>query len=711
MNNSRSNRGNRGNSRGNNGGAGGRAAGGRGGTAGRLPGARGRVQLPLPLRRVIDTNAALTALAAAAATTTTTTTTTAPSSTRDDDDPLQEEETFEQQNRSDYPGPVDSEDEDSDDEFARHTSERLLYEDDNLAVLDDDFLDSSTAMPSLRPPRRLEGCPDGWSPPVAPDDWEAPAVDVANGEVDYGDVDNPGNWSEFTYRAKFKKVKGKPKEYLYHAMPTGATPVPINPETGCRTIGDWDFHYDGWYRDYQSEEDNEYHVLHGMPMFRSGATRGNMFPNSRKGILSKDVLTHLGCSAEVMKDKDGFPDSLFFYQLLLPICDTSKNDNDPRMSFYLDVSRFSNAYANCELGLGTGYGHNFKAVLIPELVRWDGVIVEDGVRGGSNGAIFRRFKKSKFNVAFDHLISKAFCPTRWLEVKRVYKLCNNVAAPKKGQAGYDPAYKYDFIYKVLCHNVNAISKRCDLDMCGDETSWGHQGFGESGTGIVGQILGKPGISKGGQTVIISDVHRLRPRAYVHRHKCHEYAFGQKGPSEVKMIYEQLELLMKPVETETAAWRRPIILHHKPHMTWDNFFSGDDITQYAAEKGFGLTMTCRRDRLPDNKNILGKFWHKEKTDSKARPKAARYEKPIFAMKKVGNSLIQHTSFQSTSSCNITSVNALNEISLYVRAKERGRGKAKRQWGIEMNEARELYLHTYGVIDRLDHLIQNCCMSYR
>jgi hypothetical protein len=129
-----------------------------------------------------------------------------------------------------------------------------------------------------------------------------------------------------------------------------------------------------------------------------------------------------------------------------------------------------------------------------------------------------------------------------------------LTAPKKGQECYDPAYKYDFSYKVLCHNVNAIiTKRCDLDMCGDETSWGHQGFGESGTGIVGQILCKPGISKGGQTIIISDVHRLRPRAYVHRHKCHEYAFGQKGPSEVKMIYEQLELLMKPVVTETAAW--------------------------------------------------------------------------------------------------------------------------------------------------------------
>jgi uncharacterized membrane protein len=82
-------------------------------------------------------------------------------------------------------------------------------------------------------------------------------------------------------------------------------------------------------------------------------------------------------------------------------------------------------------------------------------------------------------------------------------------------------------------------------MCGDETSWGHQGFGEAGSGVVGQILGKPGISKGGQTVIISDVDRIRPRAYIHwQHKMHKYPYPQKGPSEVRMIYEDLELLMK-----------------------------------------------------------------------------------------------------------------------------------------------------------------------
>jgi uncharacterized membrane protein YukC len=142
---------------------------------------------------------------------------------------------------------------------------------------------------------------------------------------------------------------------------------------------------------------------------------------------------------------------------------------------------------------------------------------------------------------------------------------------------------------------------------------------------------------------------------------------------------------------------------------DNFFSGESIIAYAARKEFGLTMTCRRDRLPHG--VPSKHYHKEKTDSKARPKAVRYEQPIFAIKHIGNSIIQHTSFQSTSSCNISSVNALfKQTQIVCYWLERGRGNQKRQWAIEMNGSRELYLNTYGAIDRLDHLIQNCMMSY-
>jgi len=58
-----------------------------------------------------------------------------------------------------------------------------------------------------------------------------------------------------------------------------------------------------------------------------------------------------------------------------------------------------------------------------------------------------------------------------------------------------------------------------------------------------------------------------------------------------------------------------------------------------------------------------------------------------------------------------VNALNSCQLYADTKERGRKEEKRRWAIEMYEGRDLYLKTYGAIDRLDHYIKNCNMGYR
>jgi hypothetical protein len=409
----------------------------------------------------VDRTTALHALTAAAAAVAAAVTAAPPRVVTEMLDPLLEEEMFDAANKTMFPGPADSEDED-DDDFEADNLDRMLHADDNMAAIrEDEFIESSTAR---RPAQyHLHGSPDGWKPPTAPDDWQPPEIDPATNEPEFEDVDNPGNWSPFTFRPKFKKAggRGAKKQYLYHAMPTGATPVPIDADAGERTLGDWTFHYGGWHRDLEKEEDPT-HPLHGLPIFRSGAFHDNMlFPDCRKGNLSASILKHrLGMSAEHMKDKEGFPDdALFFYQLLLPMCDTALNDNDPRKSFYFDVSRFSNTYAMGELGLGTEYGHHFKPVLIPELLRWDGVVVQkDGVRGGSDGAIVRRFHKSKYNTAYDALVSKAFSKHRWLEIKRVYKLCNNMSASKKGGDNYDPAYKYDLIYKVLVHNVNAITE-------------------------------------------------------------------------------------------------------------------------------------------------------------------------------------------------------------------------------------------------------------
>ena len=137
--------------------------------------------------------------------------------------------------------------------------------------------------------------------------------------------------------------------------------------------------------------------------------------------------------------------------------------------------------------------------------------------------------------------------------------------------------------------------------------------------------------------------------------------------------------------------------------------------YAGEHGFGMTMTCRRDRLP--KDVDGMYFHKEKTDSKIKAKCARFVHPVVLVKEVAAVPYKkayrrvHVSFQSTSSCNISTVNALKECNLDVAKRERGVKANKRTWGIEMNSARALYLGTYSRIDSIDHLIKNCRLKYR
>ena len=72
----------------------------------------------------------------------------------------------------------------------------------------------------------------------------------------------------------------------------------------------------------------------------------------------------------------------------------------------------------------------------------------------------------------------------------VKKLCNNNTCPTQGELGYDPTFKYDYIYKYLFHNMNALNKKGELDLTGDETSWATASPGEKGAGMTGRIMNK-----------------------------------------------------------------------------------------------------------------------------------------------------------------------------------------------------------------------------
>ncbi len=112
---------------------------------------------------------------------------------------------------------------------------------------------------------------------------------------------------------------------------------------------------------------------------------------------------------------------------------------------------------------------------------------------------------------YDVLVQESITHTRWLQIKRVLKLNDNQASPKRGEEGYDPAFKFNMLYDVIISNLNTITKYAEADQCGDETTWGHGGYGEAGSGLAGRIMGKPGITQGGQIVIISDVSSCGPR--------------------------------------------------------------------------------------------------------------------------------------------------------------------------------------------------------
>ena len=71
--------------------------------------------------------------------------------------------------------------------------------------------------------------------------------------------------------------------------------------------------------------------------------------------------------------------------------------------------------------------------------------------------------------------------------------------------------------------------------------------------------------------MLVDVHRHRPRAYLHCHKLHpkfkEPGWTKSGPCEVRMIVEMIE----PLVIGNKSDGRRQIFWEKPHMTWDNFF--------------------------------------------------------------------------------------------------------------------------------------------
>jgi hypothetical protein len=90
------------------------------------------------------------------------------------------------------------------------------------------------------------------------------------------------------------------------------------------------------------------------------------------------------------------------------------------------------------------HGYSFKEVMLEEILCFDLVVIRDGIHGGTDRDSYCRWREGE--TAFDKDVAKSISHTRWLQLKRTYKLCDDQAAPK-----------------------NEVSHSSALDLCGGHT--------------------------------------------------------------------------------------------------------------------------------------------------------------------------------------------------------------------------------------------------
>ncbi len=273
----------------------------------------------------------------------------------------------------------------------------------------------------------IPGSPKNWEPPQPPSNFKP--YEPKFGAPPWERINNHGKWCQYTYQPKYAKGK-----YLGHFTPGGATVIPPN-ANGERKCGDWEFYYNGY---NANEVDRNNYV-------RGGADSENHMPDSRSGKLDGELLKKHGLTIERVKSCD----ALFLFNLLLPIHipKLSGVEDDNRMQFFSIVRAWTNMYAfSPERNWGGSYGHGFQSVSEEELVRWFGELIRDGARGGTGGAIHRRWMLN--DVDHDDCIMNSMSYYRWIKIKSVLKLNNNDKTPKQGDVNYNPCAKYDYIFKA-----------------------------------------------------------------------------------------------------------------------------------------------------------------------------------------------------------------------------------------------------------------------
>ena len=366
---------------------------------------------------------------------------------------------------------------DSDEEGPENQLLTLLevdeHEDDGM---DDESEDAGEQGTNLIVP--LPGSPPGWFPPQPPPDFEyTPKYNAP----DIDDIDNPGGWSLFSFIPRFDKKN----EYVGHFTPTGAQVLPPNDEF-TRSKNGWTFSYNGWMPD---EFDLGTYV-------RKGATSENLKPLSRRGCLDVDVLKRHGLTANRVRS-----DPMFFFQMLFPLMSPGESnvEDDHRMPYFSNVAMLTNLYASSK-STGIGIGHDWLPCSVKDMVKWTAIPIRHGALEGSPGAL--KFRWAEKDARNDSAIMNCMTESRWLAIKRYFKLNLNFEEAQRGTEAYNPCAKFDYIFRCLVHNMNYCTAYADLDQTIDESTWGFAGYsGDAG----GRLMNKP-VKKGelGELIIVTN---------------------------------------------------------------------------------------------------------------------------------------------------------------------------------------------------------------
>ena len=83
-----------------------------------------------------------------------------------------------------------------------------------------------------------------------------------------------------------------------------------------------------------------------------------------------------------------------------------------------------------QLRIGGSFGHKHDPVELRELVQFHGIVIRDGVKGQSDGAIHRRWDES--SSSFDQDTAHGMTLTRFRQIKSVMPSTHAVSSSQNG---------------------------------------------------------------------------------------------------------------------------------------------------------------------------------------------------------------------------------------------------------------------------------------